>query len=191
MRRLRICLAVSILLALAASFIALAQQSMAFFNTDIAQVMQQNLWQVTLIGSRFGDIWVLRLALLVFCAALLFTAEYFRALMPQLAEGLWRGLPWLGALFIGLTMIAGHAAGSTLLPWVAIAVDWLHALTVAFWLGGALTLTLLLPGGAGALRWRAEASGAAGSPAAFFKNHAAAGGAGHRQRRLQCPEFHK
>ena len=145
MRRLRICLVASILLALAANLIALAQQSMAFFNTDFVQVMQQNLWQVTLIGSRFGDIWILRLVLLIFCAALLFTAEYFRALMPGLAVGIWRGLPWLGALFIGLSMITGHAAGSTLLPWVAIAVDWLHALTVAFWLGGALTLTLLLP----------------------------------------------
>lgn len=145
MRRLRLCLLSALALAFLANLIALLQQSMAFFNTDAAQVVQQSLWQVALIGSRFGDIWTLRLVLLIFCAVLLFAAEYFRALMPQLAEGIWRGLPWLGALFIGLSMITSHAAGSTVLPWVAIAVDWLHALTVAFWLGGALTLTLVLP----------------------------------------------
>ncbi len=145
MRRLRNCLIAALALALAANLIALLQQSMVFFNTTAAQVIEQNLWQVALIGSRFGDIWTFRLVLLIFCAIMLFAAEYFRDLMPQLANGIWRGLPWLGALFIGLSMVTGHAAGSTLLPWVAIAVDWLHALAVAFWLGGALTLTLLLP----------------------------------------------
>lgn len=143
--RLRTCFVVAVMLAFAANLIGLLQQSMAFFNTDASQVLQQNLWQVVLIGSRFGDIWIFRVVLLIFCAVLLFVAEYFRALMPQLAAGIWRGLPWLGAIFIGLTMVTSHAAGSPLLPWVAIAVDWLHTLAIAFWLGGALTLTLLLP----------------------------------------------
>ncbi len=145
MTRLRTCYVAAVMLAFAANLIGLLQQSMAFFNTDASQVLQQNLWQVVLIGSRFGDIWTFRVVLLIFCAVLLFVAEYFRALMPQLAAGIWRGLPWLGAIFIGLTMVTSHAAGSPLLPWVAIAVDWLHALAVAFWLGGALTMTLLLP----------------------------------------------
>lgn len=145
MRRLKGCFIAAVLLAFAANLIGLLQQSMAFFNTDAAQVLQQNLWQVVLIGSRFGDIWTFRVVLLIFCAVLLFVAEYYRGLMPQLAAGIWRGLPWLGAIFIGLSLVTSHAAGSPLLPWVAIAVDWLHALAVAFWLGGALTLALLLP----------------------------------------------
>lgn len=145
MRRLKGCLIAAVILAFTANLIGLLQQSTAFFNTDAAQVLQQNLWQVALIGSRFGDIWTFRVVLLLFCAVLLFVAEFYRALMPQLATGIWRGLPWLGAVFIGLSMVTSHAAGSPLLPWVAIAVDWLHALAVAFWLGGALTLTLLLP----------------------------------------------
>ena len=98
-----------------------------------------------LIGSRFGDVWIFRLVLLVFCAVLIFVAEFYRPLLPQLSAGIWRGLPWLGALFVGLTMVTSHAAGSTLLPWLAILVDWLHALAAAFWLGGALALTLVLP----------------------------------------------
>ena len=145
MRRLRNCLAAAVALALLANLVALLQQSMVFFNADAFQVIQQNLWGVVLIGSRFGDVWIFRTLLLIFCAVLLFVAEFYRPLMPGLSAGIWRGLPWLGALFIGLTMVTSHAAGSTLMPWLAIAVDWLHALAAAFWTGGALALTLLLP----------------------------------------------
>jgi len=144
MRMLRNCLITAVVLAELANLIALLQQSMVFFNTDAAQVIQQNLWSVVLIGSRFGDVWIFRMVLLLFGGVLLFVAEYYRPLMPQLSAGIWQGMPWLGALFIGLTMVTSHAAGSTLMPWLAIAVDWLHALAAAFWLGGALTLTLLL-----------------------------------------------
>ncbi len=145
MRRLRNCLAAAVALAVLANLVALLQQSMVFFNTDALQVMQQSLWGVVLIGSRFGDVWIFRMVLLIFCAVLIFVAEFYRALMPQLSAGIWRGLPWLGALFIGLTMVTSHAAGSTLMPWLAITVDWIHALAAAFWTGGALALTLLLP----------------------------------------------
>lgn len=144
MKPLRNCLIAGVMLAALANLVALLQQSMVFFNTDATQVIQQNLWGVVLIGSRFGDVWIFRMVLLVFGGVLLFVAEYYRPLMPQLVEGIWRGMPWLGALFIGLTMVTSHAAGSTLLPWLAIAVDWLHALAAAFWLGGALGLTLLM-----------------------------------------------
>ena len=144
MRRLRGCLVAALALALLANLVGLLQQSMVFFNTDAAQVIQQNLWGVVLIGSRFGDIWLFRMALLIFCGVLIFVAEYYRPLMPRLAAGIWAGMAWLGALFIGLTMVASHAAGSTVMPWLAIAVDWLHALVAAFWLGGALALTLVL-----------------------------------------------
>ena len=108
-------------------------------------MLEQNLWGVVLIGSRFGDVWVFRIVLLIFSAVLIFVSETYRGLMPQLSAGIWKGMPWLGALFIGLTMVTSHAAGSTLLPWLAIAVDWIHSLVAAFWLGGALALTLLLP----------------------------------------------
>ena len=145
MRRMRIVVVGALLLAIAANIVALLQQSMVFFNADAGQVIERNLWQVVLIGSRFGDVWTFRLVLLLFSAALLFAAWFYRDLLPWLSAGLWRGLPWLGALFIGASMITSHAAGSLILPWLAIGVDWLHALAAAFWLGGLLTLTLILP----------------------------------------------
>ena len=111
MRRLRSILVSAVILAVMANLIALAQQSMVFFNADALQVLQQNLWGVVLIGSRFGDVWIFRMVLLIFCGILLFVAEYYRPLMPQLSAGIWKGMPWLGALFIGLTMVTSHAAG--------------------------------------------------------------------------------
>ncbi|MCY3575609.1 MAG: CopD family protein [Chloroflexi bacterium] len=151
MRRLRGIVMGALLLAIAANMLALLQQTMVFFNTSAAQALEQNLWQVVLIGSRFGDVWVFRMVLLLFSGALLFAAAYYRELFPGLALGIWRGLPWLGALFIGLSMITSHAAGSLILPWLAIAVDWLHALAAAFWLGGLLSLTAILPTALGPL----------------------------------------
>lgn len=145
MRRLRNTLISAIGLAFIANIIALLQQSMVFFNADALQVIQQNLWQVVQIGSRFGDVWTFRMILLIFTAVLIFVAEYYREMIPQLMRGIWSGLSWMGALLIGLTMVTSHAAGSILLPWVAIAVNWLHALAVAFWVGGIMALVLILP----------------------------------------------
>ena len=145
MRRLRVCLIVGIALAVSANLIALLQQSMVFFNAGALQVLEQGLWQVVQIGSRFGDVWTFRMVLLIFAAVLLFAAEYLREILPGLAVGIWKGLAWLGALFVGLTMITSHAAGSLVLPWAAILVNWIHALAVAYWVGGILTFVLVLP----------------------------------------------
>ena len=144
-RRLRITLITAVALMAAANLIAMLQQTMVFFNAEAGAVLAQNLWQVVQIGSRFGDVWTLRMVLIAFAGILIFAAEYLREALPQLARGIWRSLAWLGVIFIGLNMITGHAAGSLVLPWIAIAVNWVHALAVAFWLGGIATLSLLLP----------------------------------------------
>lgn len=145
MRRLRNCFFLAVAIAISANALALLQQSMVFFNTDASQVVEGGLWQVVRIGSRFGDIWTLRMVLLVFTAVLIFVAEYMRETAPQLSVGIWKGLPWLGAFFIGLSMITSHAAGALVLPWVAILVNWLHALAVAGWVGGLFALALVMP----------------------------------------------
>lgn len=145
MRRLRNTLIGAVMLAFGANIMALLQQSMVFFNASALQVIQQNLWQVVQIGSRFGDVWTFRMVLLIFTAVLIFVSEYYREMMPQLTRGIWNGLAWMGALLIGLTMVTSHAAGSILLPWVAITVNWLHTLAVAFWVGGVMSLILILP----------------------------------------------
>lgn len=145
MRRLRNVLLGALGLMLVANLIALMQQTMVFFNADPLQVIQQNLWQVVQIGSRFGDVWTFRMVLLIFTGVLIGVSEYYREMMPQLTRGIWNGLVWMGALLIGLSMVTSHAAGSLLLPWIAIGVNWLHALAVAFWVGGIMALVLILP----------------------------------------------
>lgn len=145
MHRLRNTLISAVMLAFVANIIALLQQSMVFFNASPIQVIQQNLWQVVQIGSRFGDVWTFRMVLLIFTAVLIFVSEYYREMMPQLTRGIWSGLAWMGALLIGLTMVTSHAAGSLLLPWIAMGVNWLHVLAVAFWVGGIMALVLILP----------------------------------------------
>ena len=145
MSRIRLCLGLALTLALIGNLIALLQASMAFFNVDAAAVISGNLWQVVQIGSRFGDVWTFRMVSLVFAVALLFTAGYLREIVPALSAGIMRGMVWLGALFIGTSMITGHAAGSLVLPWLAVGVNWIHALAVAGWLGGVAALSLVLP----------------------------------------------
>lgn len=145
MRRLRNCFVLAVAIAISANLLALIQQSMVFFNADASQVVEGGLWQVVQIGSRFGDIWTLRMVLLLFTVILIFAAEYIRETVPQMSVGIWKGMSWLGALLIGLSMITSHAAGSLVLPWVAILVNWIHALAVAGWVGGLFVLTLVLP----------------------------------------------
>lgn len=145
MSRLQHTLIAGLALAFASNILALIQQTMVFFNVDALQVIQGNLWQVVQIGSRFGDVWTFRMVLLIFASILLFVSHYYREMIPQLVRGIWSGLAWLGALLIGLMMITSHAAGSLLLPWVAMAVNWVHSLGVAFWVGGIASLVLVLP----------------------------------------------
>ena len=145
MRRLRNGFALAVAIAISANALALLQQSMVFFNTEASQVVEGGLWEVVRIGSRFGDIWTLRMVLLIFTAMLIFAAEYMRETVPQISVGIWKSLPWLGALFIGLSMITSHAAGALVLPWVAILVNWIHALAVAGWVGGLFALALVMP----------------------------------------------
>ena len=85
------------------------------------------------------------MVLLIFTGVLLFVLEFYKDQFPQLTRGIWNGLAWMGALLIGVTMVTSHAAGSLLLPWMALAVNWLHAVAVAFWVGGIMALVLILP----------------------------------------------
>jgi uncharacterized membrane protein len=46
---------------------------------------------------------------------------------------------------VGSLSVASHAAGALLWVWLAMTADWLHALGVAFWVGGLMALVLILP----------------------------------------------
>jgi len=132
-------------LALAGSVLALIQQTMIFFNADAGQVISGGLWQVVRIGSRFGDVWNVRILFLAVAAGLVVLAYTYRQTAPALTRAIWTGNTWLLAIIIGAQAVNSHAAGSLVWPWVGVFMHWLHALAVAFWIGGVLVLVAILP----------------------------------------------
>lgn len=131
--------------AFVANLIALLQQSTAFFGTGLVQVIEQNLWQVVRIGSRFGDVWNARLLFLIIAAALFTASLYYRKSQPELVRPFWMAVAWLMPLVMGTFSATSHAAGSLMLPWVGILFDWLHTIAVGLWIGGLMALVLVLP----------------------------------------------
>lgn len=145
MRRLNVIVIGAIGAAFAANILALLQQSMVFFNTGLTEVITQNLWSLVRIGSRFGDVWNIRMLLLLAVALLHGGMLYYRDRFPQFIRPFWNANVWMLALIVGSFSITAHAAGSLLWPWVAVFVDWLHALAVGAWVGGLAALVLVLP----------------------------------------------
>jgi copper transport protein len=145
MHRLNQMVIVALVLAFAGNILALLQQAMAFFGLDAVQIIQQNLWDVVRIGSRFGDVWNLRMMLLALIAVSHGLSIYLRSDQPETVRAFWNANVWLMALVIGTSSIASHAAGSLLWPWIALTINWIHALGVAFWVGGIAVLVLVLP----------------------------------------------
>ena len=145
MRRLGHIVILALVIAFVGNGIAIIQQSMVFFNTGPAQVIQQGLWQVVRIGSRFGDVWTARMILLALIAVFFGLGVAWRDERPETVRAFWTANGWLAALMLGAFSVTSHAAGSLLLPWVAMLVDWAHTLAVAAWVGGLAVLTLVLP----------------------------------------------
>jgi copper transport protein len=145
MRRLSIMIGVGLALAVLSNLVGLLQQSMAFFNVGADVVLRESLWSVVRIGSRFGDVWNFRMAMLLLAAGLFAAGLYYRDSQPGTVRAFWTANAWVLALVAGSFSVVSHAAGSLLLPWVGIAVDWLHTVGVGFWVGGLTALVLVLP----------------------------------------------
>ncbi len=114
------------------------------------------------VDSRFGAAWTARLLLLAM------TGAYLVLLCGWLGHVARRGHAWFGALGVGLAVglastwaVAGHAAAG-LQPALALPVDVVHLLAMGVWLGGLVTLVVILwPSGvgpAGAARAQARAA---------------------------------
>jgi putative copper export protein/methionine-rich copper-binding protein CopC len=131
--------------AFSANIVALLQQTMVFFGADLGRVLSESLWNVVRIGTRFGDTWNARMLLLLIVAAGLAASVYFRREQPETVRAFWTAGGWVMMLVMGTFSVASHAAGSPVLPWLALISDWLHMLATGFWAGGAAALALILP----------------------------------------------
>jgi copper transport protein len=145
MQRLNAMMWAGLALAIGGNILALAQQTMVFFNISLAEVFSSGLWQVTRIGSRFGDVWNVRMLFLLVMAGLHFASLYSRDRAPALVTRFWTAGTWCMALVLAAQAVVSHAAGSLVMPWLALTMHWLHTLATAFWVGGVAALALVLP----------------------------------------------
>lgn len=145
MKALNGVLLAALLAALAGNFVALLQQSMAFFDAGPGRVLSEGLWEIVRVGTRFGDTWNMRMLLLAVVGGLWGASLWARREQPALVRAFWAAGAWASALLLGTYSLAGHAAGSPVLPWFALANDWLHLAAVALWAGGLAALVLVLP----------------------------------------------
>lgn len=145
MARLNALVVIALIIAFAASLLALLQQTMTFFGADAGRVLGEGLWRVVRIGTRFGDTWNARMLLLFLIAGIHAAGWYLRHDQPQGVRASWSANLWATLLLAATFSVSSHAAGSLTLPWIAILADWLHLAAVGVWAGGLAALVLVLP----------------------------------------------
>ncbi|MEM6528162.1 MAG: CopD family protein, partial [Chloroflexota bacterium] len=131
--------------AIAGNALAILQNAMVLFDASLPRVVGSNLWNTARIGSRFGETWTVRMALLLILAALLALTIYWRDEKPRTIAPFWRALMWGTALMTGTFAVSSHAAGSLVMPWVGLLMHWLHLTAVSVWTGGLVALVLVMP----------------------------------------------
>ena len=136
-----------LLLLLVANIGVLAGQGLGVTGGRWLAALAPDLLARLATGSRFGTYWLLRegvllVATLAAALSLLLTprASRLRALLPWLNLG-------LAALLLFAMSMSSHASAVTAVPLpVAVAIDWLHLVGAALWIGGMLFIaTTYLP----------------------------------------------
>jgi putative copper export protein len=145
MRRLHWIIAIALVVLIGGNILALIQQTMTFFGIGFVKALDSNFWSVVRIGSRFGDIWNIRMIFIGIVGMLFLGSIFLKDDQPESVRAFLTAGAWIMALIIGASSVLSHSAGSLLLPWLGIAVDWLHAVAVGFWAGGLIALVLILP----------------------------------------------
>jgi copper transport protein len=145
MARLNRLLWAAIVVAVLGTVLALLQQSAVLFNTDVSDVLRSGLWSVTLRGTQFGDMLLVRIGLLILVAAIQAGVHYASGRQPAFVTPLYVANTFFAALLLGTMSASSHAAGSTLWPIPSVAVDWMHLLATGAWIGGLIALAALLP----------------------------------------------
>lgn len=159
------CVWIAVTILIIGQVIALLGAALASTFGSLAAALQPGNLLGTLSG-RFGTLWLGRLALLLVPALALpvIGAELeLRAdatseesvsdtqhqgsdlAAPEREHRGWWMILLAGIASALLTAIGGHAAATAPVP-LSIVVDWAHLLAATFWIGGLLTLVLVLPG---------------------------------------------
>jgi copper transport protein len=141
MRRLNTTLIIGLSLAGTGHVLALIQQTAVFFDS----LPTPDLINIVRTGTRFGDVWNVRTLALLLMGGLFYSSLYVRSRQPGFVRRFWAAMAWAAALTLGTMSASSHAAGSQLLAWVTISIDWLHTLATGWWAGGVAALALVVP----------------------------------------------
>jgi copper transport protein len=136
---------VALAVALIGNGLAILQNAMVVFNQPIGAVIANGTWNTARLGSRFGDVWNVRMVLLLVVTGVLALMVVWRNEKPRTVAPFWQTLMWANALVVGTFAASSHATGALVMPWVAVLMHWLHMTAVAVWTGGLVALVLLLP----------------------------------------------
>ena len=117
-----------------ATCLGLVSQAANAADVSFGQAIGAPLLQ--LLGTRLGLLWEARLVLAVGMAILLWVAR--GALLH------WGAL-LLGGALLALISLNSHAAAIPNGAWLAAALDWLHQVAAAAWVGGLFSFGLLVP----------------------------------------------
>ena len=121
----------SCLLLLLGAILSLAVQ---VFAVGAGEAASPSVVAQLLGGTRYGSLWLARLALIGLLAAV-------TALMPRRPRLAWAAM----ALAAGLMLTSSLNSHSAALGAGATLIDWAHFMAVAVWVGGLFVLALLMP----------------------------------------------
>jgi copper transport protein len=131
---------------LVAAVFALVVQAAMAADAEPWQALGEPL--AALWGTRYSAIWIGRMLLILALGAL---AWFLRR--PGVGAGHpgWLLGAVLGGLLLLTTSLNSHAAATQQGTLLAVAVDWLHLVATALWIGGLVVLVVALPATLGAL----------------------------------------
>ena len=144
MRRLRLLMWVALLTANVVNVVALLQVSMNLFETDLVTVFRDELWNIALVGTNFGDVWQFRASLLALMLFIQIVGAQQARNRPESTHVLWLVNGALAALTLSTMSFISHAAGSPIWSEVSVLVDYVHLLAVAVWIGGLIAVALVI-----------------------------------------------
>jgi copper transport protein len=98
--------------------------------------------------TRFGQVWTLRVSVLV--GAFMLGALAFGRLKDLIVKGDWRESSWISLAVCAIalpltTSLISHAAAERSQTEFRVIVDWMHLVTGSIWIGGLLQLALITP----------------------------------------------
>ncbi|NJL94265.1 MAG: hypothetical protein HC915_11345, partial [Anaerolineae bacterium] len=135
-------------MALSVNLVALFQISTRLFEAPLQTVLRDNLWEIVLQGTNFGDVWQVRMGLLVFMLLIQVVAAQQARNRPGSTHVLWLVNGTLVLPLLATQSLISHAAGAPL------------------WGVGGLAGGVWPSGGGGGLDWRGVGAGAGATPGA-------------------------